>query len=282
LEHAYQHRKAEFFGMVSHMEKIRQAPTAAAAHKLGKEVSHRHRYDARDGWDKSKMHLMGDLLSLKAEQCPLFRTHLMESGDKLLTFNVPDRHWGSDHMRDGEKFVGENMFARALVKVRSQLLLDARKTGTSRTALPTPQRQDTPPVSTANRFSPLRNVTPSRPDPSPSTSTSSPQPPRPVPPPAPSPSPSPQQRQKRRRIGSPRNKPSVAGPFLTTHRVRDRWRIPVMHSDVVVLGDSNLSRATDYGTQVRSIEFHSYPGATIKHLAQLMDPKFSPKIPQKQ
>ena len=50
-----------------------------------------------------------------------------------------------------------------------------------------------------------------------------------------------------------------------------------MHSDVVVLGDSNLSRATDYGTQVRSIEFHSYPGATIKHLAQLMDPKFSPQ-----
>jgi hypothetical protein len=78
---------------------------------------------------------------------------------------------------------------------------------------------------------------------------------------------------KRRRIKSPRNTQTTAtGPQITLHRERSRWKIPPINSRTVVLGDSNLSRVTNSETKVRSIEFHSFPGANIKHFENLLSP----------
>ena len=78
---------------------------------------------------------------------------------------------------------------------------------------------------------------------------------------------------KRRRIKSPRNTQTTAtGPQITLHRERSRWKIPPINSRTVVLGDSNLSRVTNSETKVRSTEFHSFPGANIKHFENLLSP----------
>ena len=84
-------------------------------------------------------------------------------------------------------------------------------------------------------------------------------------------------RPKRRRITSPLNDPKATGPRIISHRERARWRIPPLNSHTVILGDSNLSRATQLEAKVRSIECHSYPGAKLFHFANLLSPSLPPQ-----
>ena len=62
----------------------------------------------------------------------------------------------------------------------------------------------------------------------------------------------------------------VCGPNITRHKDKSRWHIPDIQSEVVILGDSNLSRVTKVPNSVNSIEIHSYPGAKPFHLLHLM------------
>jgi hypothetical protein len=232
-------------------------------------------------WNGRKQHVMADILAAKSKQCEDFRRKLIETGDKIITHNVPDSFWGSWHKRDGEMVEGRNVFAQILVRLRTQLMRTRQSTpGTSKTTPPaashaerppTPDNPQTPtPIATSNRFTPLREETAASPNipSSPDTHSS----------PAPDPSP-PVPLPKRRRIErSPRSTPTTAtGPQITLHRERSRWKVPPIKSQTVVLGDSNINRATNFETKVRSIEFHSFPGATIKHFENLLSPTPNPQ-----
>jgi len=285
-EHAYQHAKSEFYEEVAFGARIKQAASAGLARQIGNEIDRKYHYHEKGYlWNGRKQHIMSDILTAKAKQCADFRKTLMDTGDKILTHNVPDEFWGSWHKRNGKMFEGRNTFAQTLAKLRTQLLRTRQPTprsptpGTSKSIPlatsstkrpPTSSRSETrTPVTTSNRFTPLTDETqanldiPSLPDitssPESDTSPSIPNP-------------------KRRRINSPRSTATTAtGPQVTVHRERSRWSVPQIRSQTVVLGDSNLSKASHFETKVRSIEFHSFPGANIRHFENLLTPTLHPQ-----
>ena len=272
-EHAYQYKKAGFYEDYAAGERIKQTPTAAEARKIGKELDKKYHYHTKgDEWDIRKEYFMEDILFAKSEQCKQFREYLIETGDKKITHNIPDKFWGSTHNHNGTTMEGQNIFAKLLLKIRNKLVLAPRKTPQKpkQGLLPTPPRSNIPaPVPTSNRFSPFEEETadasdiPDAPD-SPDTPDSPNATDSPV-----------TQPTKRRRIGSPRttiDRPEVVGPKIMVYRDRARWRLPSLKAEVVVIGDSNINRATNVESKVRSIEFHSFPGAKLIHFQNLLSP----------
>jgi len=283
-EHAFQHAKSEFYGEVAFGARVKQAASAGLARQIGKEIDKKYYFHEKGHqWNGRKQHVMADILNAKSKQCADFRKTLLDTGDKILTHNVPDEFWGSWHQRDGKMFEGRNTFAQILAKLRTQMMRSQQPTpgsptpGTSKTTPPRPTQRpprqsypNTPgPVSTSNRFTPLTDETQTNPgnttnpdiasSPESDTSPSIPNP-------------------KRRRINSPQSTPTTAtGPQVTVHRERSRWRLPQLKSQMVVLGDSNLSRANYLETKVRSIELHSFPGANIRHFENLLNPSLHPQ-----
>lgn len=280
-EHAYQHEKSEFYGAFAFGERIRQAPTAGEAKKIGKEMDRRyHQLQQQWDWEARQIYIMEEILSLKAEQCPQFRQSLLNTGDKIITHNVIDQFWGSSHKTmNGKIFEGHGGMARVLVKLRNKWRIEAQPKNTTkpthRSSTPsTPPTSKIPrSITTANRFSPLENETPSSPDIplSPDISSS----------PDSSPSNPPSKRRRVDRPHDPQTTSKASGPTITTHDLRARWRIPPLKAHTVVLGDSNIKNITNLETEVRSIEFHAFPGAKLTHFENLMSPTLHPQITPK-
>lgn len=265
-EHAYQHKKAEHYEDFAAGVRVQQAPTAAEARKVGKDLDRKHHYHIKGRtWDSRKKFIMEDILCAKSEQCEPFRKALIETGDKLITHHVQDQYWGTTYQEKGKTMEGDNIFAQLLFKIRNKLLLSHRNKP-KQGLLPTPRSSRIPaPVRTSNRFSPLGEQTTDTPD-TPDTPDS---------PDSPELQPS-----KRRRLGSPpteKERVTTVGPQIMVYRDRSRWKLPAIKSRVVVIGDSNINRATNVETEVRSIEFHSFPGAKLKHFQNLLSPSLSPQ-----
>ena len=62
---------------------------------------------------------------------------------------------------------------------------------------------------------------------------------------------------------------SIIGPSIITHKDRP-WQLPQMKSKIVVIGDSNISRASQILHEARSIECHSFPGAKLSHFTEMI------------
>jgi hypothetical protein len=68
----------------------------------------------------------------------------------------------------------------------------------------------------------------------------------------------------------------VLGPHTVRHTDKKSWQIPDAKSQITIIGDSNLSRATQILSDARSIECHSYPGAKIVALTKMITSR--PKV----
>lgn len=70
---------------------------------------------------KTDAQLMLQALTLKAEQCKLFKEKLLESGDTPLVEFAPwgDTIWGT--VKQGNEYVGVNATGRLMMKVRENL-----------------------------------------------------------------------------------------------------------------------------------------------------------------
>ena len=271
-EHAYQHDKARYYEDFTAMARISQAPTAGEARKIGNELNRKHQYRTEGyEWDIKKRYVMEDLLYAKSQQCEQFRKALLGTGDKQITHNVPDKFWGSTHVNKGKTMEGRNKYAQVLAQTRSKLVLEqqhakANKPKQGLLPTPPPNSRIPTPVTTSNRFSLLGEGTSRDADEITAIPTASP---------TDSPNSPDTQPSKRRRIGSSptaNQSEHVVGPSMTVHRDRARWKLPPLKTQVVVIGDSNINRATDLETKVRSIEFHSFPGAKLVHLKNLLSP----------
>lgn len=108
LEHAYQALKAQTF---TGFTRVCQAPTAAAAKALGRQVA------IRPNWDDVKRETMLALLREKFGVDVELGNRLKATGDRLLVEGNTwgDRYWGQVH---GE---GENWLGRLLMQVRQEL-----------------------------------------------------------------------------------------------------------------------------------------------------------------
>jgi ribA/ribD-fused uncharacterized protein len=100
LEHAYQWEKALFFGYEGVARRIDACGTAAQAKQLAKEIPH------SENWDRVRISFMRELLRLKWEQVPIFRSELLASSGKSLEHSVPDTFWGTGSARRQ----GKNIF----------------------------------------------------------------------------------------------------------------------------------------------------------------------------
>lgn len=108
VEHAFQ---AEKTILRKESDKIRLAPTPAAARKLGKAIN------LRCGWNDLKITIMRDLVYQKFSQNPIIAQQLLDTGD---TFLVEKNNWG-DRFWGQTNGVGKNWLGRILMETRDHL-----------------------------------------------------------------------------------------------------------------------------------------------------------------
>ena len=101
VEQAFQYEKAMRHKANEIAGKIWRSKHAGIANKIGRDVRiHRQ-------WDTDKEFLMVDLLRAKAEQCQEFREKLIESGDRVICADIPDKFWGVGTDGKGLNKLGE-------------------------------------------------------------------------------------------------------------------------------------------------------------------------------
>lgn len=123
-EHYMMAGKARLFGDTGALQQILEAPTPAAAKKLGRKVK------AFDGptWDAHGFDIVVQGNLAKFSQDPRLKAHLLGTGDAVLVEAAPnDRSWGiglvaSDpRSQDPRHWRGNNLLGFALMSVRTQL-----------------------------------------------------------------------------------------------------------------------------------------------------------------
>ena len=110
VEQAFQHEKAVRHRAYNTADKILNAKHAGIAKKIGSEVQ------LHPLWDEEKHDILFGMLQEKAVQCKEFQDRLLESGDKVIYEDVPDRFWGIG--RDGK---GLNEMGKMLMVLREVL-----------------------------------------------------------------------------------------------------------------------------------------------------------------
>lgn len=109
-EHYYQ---VQIAGSKAYAERIRQAPDAAAAHRLG-QVWWRRK--CRD-WKNKRRVLMTRALYTKVQMYPEVREALLDTGDQLiLETSAYDHYWGI-----GRDQRGDNMLGKVWMDIRKKL-----------------------------------------------------------------------------------------------------------------------------------------------------------------
>ena len=110
VEQAFQHVKAVKHRAHEIADKVKSAKHAGIAKIIGKDVK------IHPQWDKEKNAIMFDMLQEKVVQCKEFEDRLLQTGDKIIHEDVPDKYWGIG--RDGR---GLNQMGKILMEVRESL-----------------------------------------------------------------------------------------------------------------------------------------------------------------
>lgn len=101
--------------------KVRETPTPYAVKRLGKRVT------LREDWDSLRFDVMERVVRAKFSD-PGLAARLRETGERELVEgnNWRDATWGCVRAQGGE-WKGQNHLGKILMKVRAELLSDARK-----------------------------------------------------------------------------------------------------------------------------------------------------------
>ena len=110
-EHAYQYKKCISTGNNTAATSVLRAPAPVDAKHIGDKVV------TDDKWEDLQQGSMYEILKTKSRQCPQFRESLLQSHDRQLIENTPNRFWGRGS--DGQ---GLNMLGKLLMVLRSELL----------------------------------------------------------------------------------------------------------------------------------------------------------------
>jgi ribA/ribD-fused uncharacterized protein len=113
-EHAYQAAKAEFHREKQNFFRILAAQHAIEAKSIIAPI-HR-RCPVQCPWEKSKSHILADIVRAKMAQCPECRWWLLYSKDREIIHNVQDTLWGRN--RAG---IGRNLFGVILMQIRGEI-----------------------------------------------------------------------------------------------------------------------------------------------------------------
>lgn len=129
-EHWMMAGKARLFGDEETLQKILQAPTPAAAKKLGRQVKH----FVPAVWDKHKSEIVVAGNLLKFEQHAPLKEFLLNTKDRVLVEASPvDSIWGigmkagDEHIENPLRWKGQNLLGYALMEVRDQLVSNGTK-----------------------------------------------------------------------------------------------------------------------------------------------------------
>ena len=109
-EHAYQYKKCTATGNNTAAASVLRAPTPVNAKWIGDKI------ETDNKWEDLQQGTMFEILKSKARQCPQFRDALVQSQDRPLIENTPNRYWGRGN--DGN---GLNMLGKLLMVLRSEL-----------------------------------------------------------------------------------------------------------------------------------------------------------------
>lgn len=103
LEQLYVYRHARVCRRDDIATTVMQARDSAAAMHVGKRLPPNER------WETIRFDIMSDCLQIKLEQCTEYRAALLESGDRRIIDNTPDRIWGhgSAKTQDGLNVMGQ-------------------------------------------------------------------------------------------------------------------------------------------------------------------------------
>ena len=273
-ETAYHVRKAVYLNREDVATELRASKRANNSKVTAKQL--KFDPDFRN-WLQIESQVMTEILRQKAVQVPQFRQDMLSSYPQRITHNVPDPKWGSPHLWNGKQFKGQDLFARLLMKVRLELLVESGYFGNQSSSPQTPKpsapveaKQLSPhsmlkppqPNSTHNRFSPLLS------------SYAQDFPPLASPPVSTPP------------VRRTRSAPKVTSyPSLNQNRARGKgkavvWQTPNCSSEVVILGDSNTKIiSSNLNKSMNSIEIHSWPGAKTRHFhKEICTPQSQPQV----
>ena len=122
-EHAYQWRFLKYLELDDLANEVLAARSPADA----KEIAWRVPLELHKGWHSMKRTVMKQILHAKADYCPLFKSTLMDSGNKNLVESTQDLFWASglsphDSSTTHPAFYpGGNQLGRVLESIRTEL-----------------------------------------------------------------------------------------------------------------------------------------------------------------
>ncbi len=218
-------------------------------------------------WDLIKLGVMDDILRAKSQQVSLFRDELLNSFPKRLTHILPntkDSFWATQYTSSSGKLSkGQDKFAQLLMEIRATLIPSVPNPPPLKATSPSHNRPSD--LADHNRFSVLEDLDDQVAFP--------PLPPTAGPPRSGATSQADAARQPA--AASSTGQADAGGqPAAASYKVchsgdnKSKWPSPICSADLVILGDSNVSRITKLSPStnpVKSVEYHSYSGARFTH-----------------
>ena len=125
VEHAYQHRKALFFGHEESANRILATREPSEAKRLSYEVTGSR--DQQRQWDDQRIDLMTSLVKAKCEQHPVVEAELTATGNKLIAESGRDRFYAiglpitHKDILVADKWTGKSKLGEILMKVRHEI-----------------------------------------------------------------------------------------------------------------------------------------------------------------
>ena len=122
-EHAYQWRFLKYLELDDLANEVLAARSPADA----KEIAWRVPLELHKGWHSMKRTVMKQILHAKADYCPLFKSTLMDSGNKNLVKSTQDLFWASGLSNHDSStthpafYPGGNQLGRVLESIRTEL-----------------------------------------------------------------------------------------------------------------------------------------------------------------
>ena len=119
IEHAFQAAKSFDF---AERRAVKNARTASEAKRMGRKIKR------RADWFDVSLVVMETLVRQKFTRYPELRTKLLETGDAKLIEgnNWNDRFYGAVYDTNRSEWMGENHLGKILMKVRDELILEAK------------------------------------------------------------------------------------------------------------------------------------------------------------
>lgn len=122
-EQLFMYKKAELFKDEEGMKKIKKAKTPKEAKRYGRLVKN---FDTKI-WDKNKMDIMTEVLTLKFSESQFLKNYLLSTkGYTLVEASPYDRIWGVGfdefNALENKNRWGQNLLGICLMKVRDEIL----------------------------------------------------------------------------------------------------------------------------------------------------------------